>query len=162
MGKRLIAALVIAFLTPCLGQTAAAQTTVGTSSTSSASDQSVRLARLEQQAADAKSSADIAWMLTSSALVLMMTGPGLALFYSGLVRRKNVLGTMMQSFAMMVLITLQWFLFGYSIAFHEGSGWGGLSWMFLGGVSPAQPDPYGYAATIPHQLWMVYQLMFAI
>jgi len=107
-------------------------------------------------------SGDIAWMLTSSALVLMMTGPGLALFYSGLVRRKNVLGTMMQSFAMMVLITLQWFLFGYSIAFHEGSGWGGLSWMFLGGVSPAQPDPYGYAATIPHQLWMVYQLMFAI
>jgi len=77
-------------------------------------------------------SGDIAWMLTSSALVLMMTGPGLALFYSGLVRRKNVLGTMMQSFAMMVLITLQWFLFGYSIAFHEGSGWGGLSWMFLG------------------------------
>lgn len=109
-------------------------------------------------------SGDVAWMLTSSALVLMMTGPGLALFYSGLVRRKNVLGTMMQSFAMMVLITLQWFLVGYSIAFHEGAGWGGLSWALLPfqDVSALAPDPYGYAATIPHQLWMVYQLMFAI
>ena len=109
-------------------------------------------------------SGDVAWLLTSSALVLMMTGPGLALFYSGLVRRKNVLGTMMQSFAMMVLITLQWFLVGYSIAFHEGAGWGGLSWAFLPfqEVSSLAPDPYGYAATIPHQLWMVYQLMFAI
>jgi Amt family ammonium transporter len=109
-------------------------------------------------------SGDVAWMLTSSALVLMMTGPGLALFYSGLVRRKNVLGTMMQSFAMMVLITLQWFLVGYSISFHEGAGWGGLSWALLPfqEVSSLAPDPYGYAATIPHQLWMVYQLMFAI
>src|ERR1700680_4814434 len=102
MGKRLIAALVIAFLTPCLARIAAAQITVGTSSPPSApSDQSLRLARLEQQAADAKSSADHAWMLTSSALVLLMTGPGLALFYGGLVRKKNVLGTMMQSFALM-------------------------------------------------------------
>src|SRR5205807_8008355 len=120
MGKRLIAALVIAFLTPCLGQTAAAQTTVGTSSTSSASDQSVRLARLEQQAADAKSSADNAWMLTSSALVLMMTGPGLALFYGGLVRKKNVLGTMMQSFALMEVVSVLWAICGYSIAFGSG------------------------------------------
>src|SRR6267378_7304956 len=109
MGKRLIAALVIAFLTPCLAQIVAAQTTVGTSITSSpAADQSVRLARLEQQAADAKSSADNGWMLTSSALVLMMTGPGLALFYGGLVRRKNVLATMMQSFTMMAVITVLW------------------------------------------------------
>src|SRR5258708_26515823 len=106
MGKRLIAGLVIAFLTPCLAQIAPAQTAAGTSSASSAaSDQSVRLARLEQQAADAKSSADNAWMLTSSALVLMMTGPGLALFYGGLVPKKNVLVTMMQKFAMMGDVT---------------------------------------------------------
>jgi Amt family ammonium transporter len=105
---------------------------------------------------------DTAWMLVCSALVLMMTGPGLALFYSGLVRRKNVLGTMMHSFAMMVLITLQWYVVGYSLSFHEGAGAGGFEWAFLNGVTADEPDPYGYAATIPHQLWMVYQLMFAI
>jgi hypothetical protein len=76
-----------------------------------------RLARLEQQVADAKGSADNAWMLTSSALVLMMTGPGLALFYGGLVRKKNVLGTMMQSFAMMAIVTVAWALYGYSLSF---------------------------------------------
>ncbi|PYX51066.1 MAG: ammonia channel protein [Acidobacteria bacterium] len=161
MGKRLIAALVIAFLTPCLGQTAAAQTTVGTSSTSSASDQSVRLARLEQQAADAKSSADNAWMLTSSALVLMMTGPGLALFYGGLVRKKNVLGTMMQSFALMAVVTVLWGLFGFSLSFGSGSSFiGGLHNVFLHRVG-ATPDP-DYSGTIPLQTFMVYQLMFAI
>jgi Amt family ammonium transporter len=105
---------------------------------------------------------DTAWMLTSSALVLMMTAPGLALFYGGLVRKKNVLGTMMQSFAMMALITLQWYVFGYSLAFHEGKGCGGFGWFMLSGVAADAADPYGYAATIPHQLWMVYQLMFAI
>lgn len=106
---------------------------------------------------------DCAWILTSSALVLMMTLPGLAMFYSGLVRRKNVLGTMMQSVAMAVLITLQWYICGYSIAFHEGTGgWGGLDWLFLNGVAADKADPYGYAGTIPHQLYMVYQLMFAI
>src|SRR5215470_17727772 len=67
-----------------------------------------RIAKLEQAAADAKSSADNSWMLMSSALVLMMTGPGLALFYGGLVRRKNVLATMMQSFTMMAIITVLW------------------------------------------------------
>ncbi len=71
-----------------------------------ADPQEARLAKLEQRTADAKSSADNAWMLTSAALVLMMTGPGLALFYGGLVRKKNVLSTMMQSFAMMALITV--------------------------------------------------------
>jgi Amt family ammonium transporter len=161
MGKRLIAALVIAFLTPCLGQTAAAQTTVGTSSTSSASEQSVRLARLEQQAADAKSSADNAWMLTSSALVLMMTGPGLALFYGGLVRKKNVLGTMMQSFALMAVVTVLWGLFSFSLSFGSGSSFiGGLHNVFLHRVG-ATPDP-DYSGTIPLQTFMVYQLMFAI
>jgi Amt family ammonium transporter len=103
---------------------------------------------------------DTAWLLTSSALVLLMT-PGLALFYGGMVRRKNVLGTMMQSFILVALVTVQWALFGYSLAFHEGSFWGGFDWSFLSGVGAA-PDPYGYAATIPHQVYMSFQLMFAI
>jgi ammonium transporter, Amt family len=103
---------------------------------------------------------DTAWLLTSSALVLLMT-PGLALFYGGMVRRKNVLGTMMQSFILVALVTIQWALFGYSLAFHEGAFWGGFDWSFLDGVGAA-PDPYGYAGTIPHQVYMSFQLMFAI
>src|ERR1700756_3863138 len=79
-----------------------------------------RIAKLETQVAQAQSSADNAWMLTSSALVLMMTGPGLALLYGGLVRKKNVLGTMMQSFAMMAVITVLWAVAGYSFAFGDG------------------------------------------
>jgi len=125
------------------------------------SDPSARIAKLEQQLADAKGSADNSWMLTSSALVLMMTGPGLALFYGGLVRKKNVLGTMMQSFAMMAIITVLWALVSYSMAFCAGNSFiGGLHNVFLHGVG-AQPDP-DYAATIPAQTFMVYQLMFAI
>ena len=126
-----------------------------------ADSQSKRIAVLEQQAAEAKSSADNAWMLTSSALVLMMTGPGLALFYGGLVRKKNVLGTMMQSFAMMAVITVLWAIVGYSLAFGTGNGFiGGFHNAFLRGVG-LQPD-VDYAATIPLQTFMVYQLMFAI
>src|SRR5213593_2875307 len=99
-----------------------------------------RIAKLEQQIADAKSSADNAWMLTSSALVLMMTGPGLALFYAGLVRKKNVLGTMMQSFALMAIITVLWGLFSYSFCFGTGNGFiGGFHNLFLSGVGSA-PD----------------------
>jgi ammonium transporter, Amt family len=95
---------------------------------------------------------DVAWMLTSSALVLMMTGPGLALFYSGLVRKKNVLGTMAQSFAMMAIITLQWYAIGYSLAFHEGVGCGGAGYALLNGVSATQPDPaYPPGAKEPFQ-----------
>jgi ammonium transporter, Amt family len=128
---------------------------------SSLDAQSKRIAALEQQAADAKSSADNAWMLTSSALVLMMTGPGLALFYGGLVRKKNVLATMMQSFAMMAVITVLWAIVGYSLAFGEGNSFiGGFHNLLLHGVD-LQPDP-AYAATIPTQTFMVYQLMFAI
>ncbi len=97
-GKGLIAGLVMLLLVFGLAQGLRAQTA---NPSHSAMDTNVRLARLEQQAADAKSSADNAWMLTSAALVLMMTGPGLALFYGGLVRKKNVLATMMQSFALM-------------------------------------------------------------
>ncbi len=120
-----------------------------------------RIAKLEQQIADAKSSADNSWMLTSSALVLMMTGPGLALFYGGLVRKKNVLATMMQSFAMMALITVLWALFGYSLSFGAGNGFvGDFHHLFLNAVG-SQPDP-DYSTTIPQQTFMVYQLMFAI
>ncbi len=120
-----------------------------------------RLDALEQQAKQAQSSGDNAWVLTSSALVLLMTGPGLALFYGGLVRRKNVLATMMQSFTLMALITVLWALFGYSLCFHSGSPFlGGLGYFGLHGVGGA-PDP-DYAATIPQQSFMMFQLMFAI
>ena len=120
-----------------------------------------RLAKLEQQTAEARGSGDNAWMLVCAALVLMMTGPGLALFYGGLVRKKNVLGTMMQSFILMAVISLLWALFGYSLAFHEGSRFtGNLGYLFLRGVGAA-PDT-DYAATIPQQTFMIYQLMFAI
>ncbi|HEX7289118.1 MAG TPA: ammonium transporter [Candidatus Angelobacter sp.] len=123
--------------------------------------QGERIARLEQQVANARGAADNAWMLVSSALVLMMTGPGLALFYGGLVRKKNVLATMMQSFAMMAVITVAWALFGYSLCFSSGNSLiGGLHNFFLHGVG-AMPDS-DYAATIPAQTFMVYQLMFAI
>jgi len=128
---------------------------------SGAVDPAARLTKLEQQTADAKSSADNAWMLTSSALVLMMTGPGLALFYGGLVRKKNVLATMMQSFALMAVVTVLWALFSFSLSFDSGNSFiGGLHNLFLRGVGAA-PDA-DYAATIPLQTFMVYQLMFAI
>ncbi len=151
MANRLALGLILAitFLTPSLF-----------AQNASPSD-SARLAKLEQATADAKSSADNAWMLTSSALVLMMTGPGLALFYSGLVRKKNVLATMVQSFAMMAVITILWGMVSYSLAFGSGNGFiGGFHHLFLRGVG-AQPDA-DYAATLPLQTFMVYQLMFAI
>ena len=128
---------------------------------SPSTDVNARLAKLEQQTADARSAGDNAWMLTSAALVLMMTGPGLALFYGGLVRKKNVLGTMMQSFALMAIVTVLWGLFSYSLSFGPGNSFiGGLQNVFLKGVGAA-PDA-DYAATIPSQTFMVYQLMFAI
>jgi len=123
--------------------------------------QSARIASLEKQVADARSAGDNSWMLTSSALVLLMTGPGLALFYGGLVRKKNVLATMMQSFAMMAAITILWAIVGYSLAFAPGNSFiGGLGNVFLRGVGAA-PDS-DYSATIPLQTYMVFQLMFAI
>jgi len=140
---------------------ARAQSSSSGSAPVSASATDQRIAKLEQQVVDARSSGDNAWMLVSAALVLMMTGPGLALFYGGLVRRKNVLSTMMQSFALMALITVLWALFGYSLCFHSGSSViGNLGYLFLRGVGAA-PDA-DYAATIPQQTYMVYQLMFAI
>jgi Amt family ammonium transporter len=157
IGRWLIAGLATALLVIGLAQGVRAQT--GTPNP--ATDTNARLAKLEQQAADAKSSADNAWMLTSAALVLMMTGPGLALFYGGLVRKRNVLGTMMQSFALMAVITVLWGLFSYSLSFGSGNSFiGGLHNLFLRGVGAA-PDA-DYAPTIPAQTFMVYQLMFAI
>ncbi|MCU1223391.1 MAG: ammonium transporter [Edaphobacter sp.] len=109
----------------------------------------------------AVSNADNAWILVSAALVLMMTGPGLALFYSGLVRKKNVLATMMQSFAMMAIISLLWAVLSFSLAFDSGTSFiGGLHHVFLHGVGLAPDADYG--STIPVQTFMIYQLMFAI
>lgn len=108
-------------------------------------------------AQDGIDTGDNAWILTSSALVLMMTGPGLALFYGGLVRQRNVLGTMMQSFAMMAMMTLLWAIYGYSLSFAEGNTFvGGFGHLFLNGVGM---EPNG---SIPHLTFMVFQLMFAI
>ena len=107
---------------------------------------------------------DTAFMLVSAALVLFMT-PGLALFYGGLVRSKNVVNTMMMSFAVMGVVAVQWVLCGYSLAFAPGVGplapfTGGLSWLGLDGVGLAPAR--NYAPTIPHELFMMYQAMFAI
>ncbi len=119
-----------------------------------------QIATLKKEVANAQMAGDNSWMLISSALVLMMTGPGLALFYGGLVRRKNVLTTMMQSFVMMAMITVVWALFGYSLAFAKGNAFiGGFEHIFMRGVDGL---PSVYAATIPHQTFMIYQLMFAI
>jgi ammonium transporter, Amt family len=120
-----------------------------------------KIAALEAAVQAAQTSGDNAWMLTSSALVLLMTGPALALFYSGLVRRKNVLGTMMQSFILMAIVTVLWAIVGYSLAFGESNPFiGDLRYMFLKGVD-GTPNA-AYAATIPQQTFMVFQLMFAI
>src|SRR5262249_37469235 len=120
-----------------------------------------KLTQLDQRVTAAQSAGDNAWMLVSAALVLMMTGPGLALFYGGLVRRKNTLAIMMQSFMLMALISVLWALVGYSLCFG-GSGpvIGGFEHAFLRGVG-ADPNP-DYAGTIPQSTFMIYQLMFAI
>jgi Amt family ammonium transporter len=119
-----------------------------------------RLAKAEAAVSSAQTAGDNAWMLVSSALVLLMTGPGLALFYGGLVRKKNVLSTMMQSFILMAVITVIWAIVGYSLAFAKGNPFfGSFDYLFLRGVGTA---PSTYAATIPHLTFMVYQLMFAI
>ncbi|HCJ78525.1 MAG TPA: ammonia channel protein [Desulfotomaculum sp.] len=108
---------------------------------------------------------DTTFVLISAALVMIMT-PGLALFYGGMVRRKNILGTIMQCFIIICLVSVQWVLFGYSLAFGPDAGHsaghliGGLKWLWLNGVGQ-DPNP-AYAATIPHQAFMVFQLMFAI
>src|SRR2546427_10992938 len=115
-----------------------------------------RLSAVENTAKASQSAGDNAWMLMSSALVLMMTGPGLALFYGGLVRKKNVLGTMMQSFILMAVVSVVWALYGYSLAFSEGTPFlGGFKYLLLRGVG-GEPNA-DYAATIPHQTFMLFQ-----
>jgi ammonium transporter, Amt family len=122
---------------------------------------SEQLKQLDQRVTAAQSAGDNAWMLVSAALVLMMTGPGLALFYGGLVRRKNTLAIMMQSFLLMALISVLWALVGYSLCFGgNGPVIGGFEHAFLRGVG-ADPNP-DYAGTIPQSTFMIYQLMFAI
>jgi Amt family ammonium transporter len=106
---------------------------------------------------------DTGWVLTSSALVLLMTLPGLAFFYGGLVRRKNVLSVLMQCLIILCVITLQWVLFGYSLTFGPDTGQGiigGLDWLGLRNVG-GQPNA-DYAATIPHYAFMIFQCMFAV
>ncbi|MCW5977399.1 MAG: ammonium transporter [Bryobacteraceae bacterium] len=116
-----------------------------------------RIKALEEAVHNAQVSADNAWMLTSAALVLLMTGPGLALFYGGLVRRKNVLGTMMHSYILMAVATMVWAIVGYSLAFGgEGPVIGNFQYAFMNGVGM---EPQG---SIPHLTFMVYQLMFAV
>src|SRR6476660_5387844 len=109
---------------------------------------------------DAINGADTAWVLISTALVMLMT-PALGFFYGGLVRRKNVLSTIMHSFFMLALISVQWVLWGYSLAFGPDHGGviGSLDWLGLEGVG-LTPNP-AYAPTIPHQAFMIYQAMFA-
>jgi ammonium transporter, Amt family len=140
---------------------ATASAATPSSQTSSSETVNDKLARLDQRVTAAQSSADNAWMLVSAALVLLMTGPGLALFYGGLVRRKNTLAIMMQSFMLMAVISVLWALVGYSLCFGgNGPVIGGFEHAFLRGVG-AEPNP-DYAGTIPQATFMVYQLMFAI
>src|SRR5262245_16955198 len=104
---------------------------------------------------------DTAWMLTSTALVLMMTIPGLALFYGGMVRKMNVLATAMQSFAICCLVTILWMVIGYSLAFTEGNSlFGGFSRMLLSGMEPG--GSHALAASIPESVFMTFQMTFAI
>jgi ammonium transporter, Amt family len=154
----MILATYLVFSTLSFGQTPA-------SASSAASGQGpateAQIAALNQAVQSAQSAGDNAWMLVSAALVLLMTGPGLALFYGGLVRKKNILGTMMQSFAMMGLVTVLWAVLGYSLAFGHGTRFvGGFEHVFLRGVGLAPNTDYG--PTIPEQTYMIYQLMFAI
>jgi len=164
--KRLLYVLVLVFAFGLLAgqgiaQTSAQPKVTGQTATVSPTSSDTRLQELEARVAEAQSSGDNAWMLVCAALVLMMTGPGLALFYGGLVRKKNVLATMMQSFSMMALITVIWAVVGFSLCFAPGTSLiGGLGHLFLHGVGSA-PDPT-YAGTIPFGTYMVFQLMFAI
>jgi Amt family ammonium transporter len=117
---------------------------------------SLALPMWAQEAAEVNTG-DNAWVLVSSALVLMMTGPGLALFYGGLVRKKNIVGTMMQCLAMMAVVTVIWAVIGYSLAFSGGNAFiGGLDYLFLNGVGQEA------SGSISHLTFMVFQLMFAI
>ena len=113
---------------------------------------------LAQEAAPALDSGDTAWMLTSTALVLLMTIPGVALFYGGMVRKKNVLGVVMQSFAITCLVSILWTVIGYSLAFSEGNAFvGGFERVFLKGMGVES-----MSGTIPESVFMTFQMTFAI
>jgi Amt family ammonium transporter len=162
----LLMTMVLASL-PLLAQQAPSSAPASSPAATSASTQEIpkgvseQLKQLDQRVTAAQSAGDNAWMLVSAALVLMMTGPGLALFYGGLVRRKNTLSIMMQSFLLMALISVLWALVGYSLCFGgDGHYIGGFEHAFLRGVG-ADPNP-DYAGTIPQSTFMIYQLMFAI
>ena len=180
--ERLLPCLLSVLLLAVAAGVASAQTPVagpgpelhGVSGTAPASPvaSDARIAALEKSNADlqtsvaaAQSAGDNGWMLVSAALVLMMSAPGLTLFYGGLVRKKNILGTMMQTFAMMGVITVLWALIGYSLAFGENTGHLGF---FIGSFQNALLHGVGllpdkvYVTTIPLQTFMIYQLMFAI
>jgi Amt family ammonium transporter len=154
--KQLFVALILVFLAllagPCFAQQAGAPVQ---------SAQAVQPAPAPAETPAKIDTGDTAWLLTSSALVLLMT-PGLALFYGGMVRRKNVLGTIMHSFVAMGIITIQWVLFGYSLSFGPDIGHfiGNLDWMGLNNVGFAPNADYG--PTVPHQAYMIFQMMFAI
>jgi Amt family ammonium transporter len=157
----LIALLAASAAAPLLALGQAATPEAATQARIAALEQAVKTAQAAN--ATAQTSGDNAWMLTSSALVLLMTGPGLALFYGGLVRKKNILGTMMQSFAMMCLVTILWAICGYSLAFGHGNAFiGGFEHLFLRGVSNVADPTNFYVQTVPEQTYMIYQLMFAI
>jgi len=162
----LLITMVLASL-PLLAQQAPSSAPTSSPAATSASTPEIpkavgeQLKQLDQRVTAAQSAGDNAWMLVSAALVLMMTGPGLALFYGGLVRRKNTLAIMMQSFLLMALISVLWALVGYSLCFGgNGPVIGGFEHAFLRGVG-ADPNP-DYAGTIPQSTFMIYQLMFAI
>lgn len=123
--------------------------------------QAVEQAAPEASPPPAVDTGDTSWVLISTALVMLMT-PGLALFYGGMVRRKNVLGTIMQSFVALGVITIVWVLYGYSLSFGPDIGHviGNLDWAGLKGVG-LEPNP-DYSATIPHQAFMIFQMMFAV
>ncbi len=151
--------LLAALCAPAMASAQAAPSAAQLQAQIAALQQAVHNAQAASQSA--RSAGDNAWVLVSAALVLLMTAPGLALFYGGLVRRKNILGTMMQSFAMMGIITVLWAVVGYSLAFGHGNPFvGGFEHLLLHGVG-LTPDT-DYAPTIPEQTFMVYQLMFAI
>jgi len=120
-----------------------------------------RVAKLEA-AQSGINSGDNTWMLVSAALVLMMSAPGLILFYGGLVRKKNVLATMMHTLFLMAFISVLWMVYGYSMAFGEGNAFFGnpMQYFMLKGVGSAPNSDY--AGTIPHQTFMLFQMMFAI
>jgi Amt family ammonium transporter len=159
----LLAVLLVVISAPAtlFAQTGAPAASSSSPSVDSSKALNDKLAQLDQRVAAAQSSADNSWMMVSAALVLMMTGPGLTLFYGGLVRRKNMLAIMMQSFMLMAVISVLWALVGYSLAFGgNGPVIGGFEHAMLRGVG-AEPNP-DYAGTIPQSTFMIYQLMFAI